>query len=78
METIFDYNPTEEELGRFNLRTQKQIDEIKRLYEEYPDVDSINYQLGLLFAIRGDKRKANKYWSYIKDKSMLSTLIQDF
>ena len=78
METIFDYNPTDGELGRFNLRTQKQIDEMKCFYEEYPDADSINYQLGLLFSMRGDKRKANKYWSCIKDKRMLSTLIQDF
>ena len=82
METIFDYNPTEGELKRFNLRTQKDIDEIKYLYAKDTNnkdcQDSINYQLGLLFAMRGNKNKSILFFNKIYNRNMLTTLIQDF
>ena len=39
--------------------------------------DNLNYALGLLFAGRGDKEKANEYWKKVKDESMLKTLWSD-
>ena len=75
MKTIFDYNPTEEELKRFGG-----IDSLQWAIERglYENEDNINYHLGLLFAGRGDKVKANAYFSKVKNKDMLRTLMQDF
>lgn len=39
--------------------------------------DDRYYSLGLLYAGRGDDKKANEYWSKIEQKSMLKTLWQD-
>jgi hypothetical protein len=83
METIFDYNPTKAELKRFNLTTLESIESVKSLYAKDGDTDecckdSILYQLGFLFVMRGNDKKANKYWEKMKDKRMLSTLVQDF
>jgi hypothetical protein len=76
METIFDYNPTEGELKRFNLTNSKLIEEVKPLYNEFND--SRLYHLGLLFLMRKQSKKANYYFSQINDKRLLSTLIEDF
>lgn len=77
METIFDYNPTDEELKRFGGR--KQFEWYKKLgFEPYSHPDDANYALGLLFSMRGDKKKANEYWAKIKHKEILSTLVEDF
>lgn len=76
METIFDYNPTEEELHRFG--GMRQFEFYKReLGAYYIYEDDANYHLGLLFSMRGNKEKAESYFAKIKDKEMLKTLIQD-
>jgi hypothetical protein len=83
VESIFDYNPTERELRRFNLYSEEQIEEVKYLYSRYGDTDdccrdSILYQLGFLFLMRKKPETADKYFSRMKDKGMLSTLVEDF
>jgi hypothetical protein len=77
METIFDYNPTQGELNHFGLTSQSYIDFFKK--EFLPkSPDSRYYQLGMLFAMRGDNKKADVYWSKVKDVGLLSTLVEDF
>ncbi|MDR1343518.1 MAG: hypothetical protein LBK18_09745 [Prevotellaceae bacterium] len=80
IETIFDYNPSKGELRRFNITSQEEANSVKGLYQKYPDEahDSICYQLGLLFLMRLDRKKAKMYFDRMKDKAMLSTLVQDF
>jgi hypothetical protein len=82
METIFDYNLTKGELKRFNLTNQQSIEELKRLYSEDKDNvkcrDSNYYQLGLLFAMRNDDKKAAVYFDKIENRELLATLIEDF
>lgn len=76
METIFDYNPTEEELQRFG--GMKQFEFCKKLLGAYYIYeDDANYHLGLLFSMRGDKERAKSYFAKIKKKEMLSTLMVD-
>ena len=75
METIFDYNPTIAELGRFNVN-RRTIKMFKTSIIKCND-DRL-YTLGLLFSMRGDNKKANEYWNQIEEKSILRTLIQDF
>lgn len=81
METVFDHNPTEQELSRFGIKKEfgnidKQIEFMRELNKKSND-DNL-YQLGLLFSIRGNIERANQYFSKIKNKKMLDTLIQDF
>jgi len=76
METIFDYELSEGELRRFGLFEVPP--EILKTAKESKCEDSNLYQLGLLFSMRGDDKKAKTYWGKIKDKRILSTLIQDF
>ena len=80
IETIFDYSPTQGELNRFCIIGQEEIDDTKRRYTSNPKKwhDSINWQLGMLFYMRNDDERANSYFSKIHDKSMLSTLIEDY
>ncbi len=76
METIFDYNPTEEELQRFG--GMKQFEFYKSVLGAYYIYeDDANYHLGLLFSMRGDKAKAELYFAKIKDKERLKILWQD-
>jgi len=75
MKTYFDFNPTNAELGRFSIKREN-IDIEKEILKNSPD-DNL-YMTGMLFAGRGNMKKANKYWSKIKNKSMLSTLVEDF
>ena len=77
METIFDHNVTEDELRRFGGR--EAFEKAKRYgVDLLSDRDTNFYQIGILYAGRGDEKKANEYWSKIKDKKLLSTLVQDF
>lgn len=77
METIFDHNVTDKELKRFGGR--EAFEKAKRYgVDLLGDKDTNFYQIGILYASRGDRKKANKYWSKIKDKRMLTTLVQDF
>ena len=75
IETILDYNPTEEEWKRFGGKSV-----FMRWFDLYTksSPDNLNYHLGLLFSMRGNKEKANHYFSKIEDKDMLMTLWQDF
>ena len=79
METVFDYNPTEAEFNRlapFGGKKALELAVSKGLYKHEPNR---LYHLGLLFAGRGDKEKANEYFNMIKKESnILSTLMQDF
>lgn len=75
METIFDHNPTDEELMRFGGREHFEKD---KKYGIVPSADSNYYMIGMLYAMRKDYYKANRYWHKIKDKSILSTLVQDY
>lgn len=72
METIFDHNPTKEELKRFPWASDKIVAEMV-----LSNQDNNYFTLGLLFAMRNKKDKANGYYSKIVDKSILSTLMQD-
>ena len=76
METIFDYNPTEEELQRFGgMRQFEHCKELLGAYYIYED--DANYHLGLLFSMRGDTKKSNEYFRKIKNKERLKILWQD-
>ena len=77
-ETIFSHNPTESELKRFGGLKQF-IWEDKENIDIYSfSDDSRLFHLGQLFAMRNNYDKANEYWNKIKDKVVLSTLVQDF
>lgn len=76
IETILDYNPTDEEWKRFGFRGESDFMEFYHIFIK--SNDTINYQLGLLFAMRGDKSRANKYWHKVENEEMLKTLWQDF
>ncbi len=59
IETILDYNPTDEEWKRFRGESH-----FMKYYHIYiKSNDNINYQLGLLFSMRGDTSKAQSYWA---------------
>ena len=77
METIFDYNPTDEELKRFGGR--KNLEYLKQHgIDPFDNADDANFSLGLLFSMRGEKKRANEYWAKIVDRTLLATLIEDF
>ena len=56
IETILDYNPTDEEWKRFGGK-----ESFMRWFDIYikSSPDNFNYHLGLLFSIREDKEKAS-------------------
>lgn len=76
METIFDHNPTDEELewyGDF-------FESSKRLgidYTEKKYADQNYYQIGMLYLMRRNKEKANEYFAKMKNQSFLRILWQD-
>lgn len=74
METIFDHNPTDEELKRFGGKEVVEDLIAKGYYTE----DDANYQLGILFSMRKDFKKSKEHFLKIEHKAMLDTLIQDF
>lgn len=74
METIFDHNPTDEELRRFGGR--KAFEWAAKNNLPFSQ-DSHSYMIGMIYSMRGDRIKANEYWSKIEHKEMLSTLVQD-
>ncbi|MGP1476755.1 MAG: hypothetical protein ACTTJK_04750 [Phocaeicola sp.] len=77
METIFDHNVTDEELTRFGGRESFEWCKEHNI-DLFENPDDANYAIGLLYSGRGDKEKANYYWSKIKDKDVLGALVQDF
>ena len=78
MENIFDFNPTETELKRFGGIETFEIAKEHGFYDKLISGDNNLYMLGLLFAMRGDKAKANHYFGMIENKDLLCTLVQDF
>lgn len=76
IETILDYNPTAEEWKRFGFRGESDFMEFYHIYIK--SNDNINYQLGLLFSMRGDASKAQSYWAKMQEQDFLKILWQDF
>jgi hypothetical protein len=71
METIFDFNPTTQELidirhDAFSLCLKFGIDTDKKLtpalYKELITQENAYYDLAVLFEFRDDQDKANEYW----------------
>ena len=56
METVFDYNITDEERKYLGLSYAKNVDEYAPFDEE-----TANWGLASLFWLRGDKKKAAEY-----------------
>ncbi len=77
METIFDHNPTDEELNRFGGREQFEWERAHGI-DPFANPDDANFMLGLLFSMRDDKEKANFYFAKVKNRSLIAHLFQDF
>jgi len=68
VETIFDYNPTEQELRRFRVKREDECYEesLALLKESMTSAKTPEYYcIGLLFAMRGETEKANDYFAKI-------------
>lgn len=74
METIFDHNPTEEEMKRFQGLKDPRI----RAIWFNGHTDNHYCGLGILFSMREDKERADECRGKIERKSMLDTLIRVF
>lgn len=72
METIFDHNPTPQELidirfdalslcQKFGIDTDKEL--TPKLYIELVSQENAYYDLAVLFEFREDQTKADEYWS---------------
>ena len=77
MESILDFNPTLEEMGRFGIRARHSREQIDLFFTSISDDDKC-FQLYILFSSRGDIEKANYYLSKIKSEDLLGILIEDF
>ncbi len=76
-ETIFNHDIKLNELKRFGgLNLFEKCINVK--LDLYEDSDDIYYQLGVLMSMRGDIQESKRYFDKIADKSMLTTLINDF
>ncbi len=76
METIFDHNVTEKELARFG---GKEFFEKAEKYgiDVFKNEDDANYYIGLLYSIRGNRKKAQEYLDKVKSTELLKTIVQD-
>jgi hypothetical protein len=63
LETIFDHNPTEDELEQLTGRV---ID--KEYYEKRFNKDLLFFHIYSLYLIRGDKETADKYYLMISEE----------
>ena len=63
METIFDFNPTQEELREITLIPKEE-------YLRISNNDTRARGLAMLFYLRKDKRMMNKYFKRIQDVNM--------
>jgi hypothetical protein len=66
VESIFDYDPTPEELTMVGLHTwfddyEERVQLIKKIFEESGEPDY--FQIGLLFDRRGDTKRAEEYFA---------------
>jgi tetratricopeptide (TPR) repeat protein len=85
VESIFDYDPTEQELRRFGLDRKTQgehYDEglalLKKVLSEVDEDDEPEYYyLGLLFSMRGDTKRAEEYFAKAPYNQQ-RLLVQDF
>jgi hypothetical protein len=65
METIYDFDPTPEELRYLGSR------EGRAHYEASATADEINIGLTQLFAMRGDRARADHYQALIQDRDFV-------
>lgn len=76
METIFDYNPTSQELIdirfdalslclKFGIETTETL--TPELYKKLVSQDNAYYDLACLFEFREDQKKADEYWSKLPE-----------
>lgn len=68
METIYDHNPTQQEIERIGFLP-------KDLYMRL-DADTLNHDLALLFKIRGNRKKMKHYLSLIQDGRMVDSFFR--
>lgn len=72
METIFDFNPTAQELIdirfdafslclKFGIDTNKEL--TPELYKELVSQENAYYDIAVLFEFRNNQDKANEYWA---------------
>ncbi|PXY44511.1 hypothetical protein [Flavobacterium hydrophilum] len=72
MITIFDYNPTDQELNdirfdalslcqKFGIDTDKEL--TPELYLELVSQENAYYDLAVLFEFRNDQEKADEFWA---------------
>lgn len=72
MTTIFDYNPTDQELIdirfdafslclKFGIDTNKEL--TPELYKELVTQENAYFDLAVLFEFRNDQDKANEFWA---------------
>jgi len=83
MKTIFDYNPTSQELIdirfdvlslclKFGIETTETL--TPELYKKLVSQDNAYYDLAVLFEFREDQTKADEYWSKLPKATQLSGL----
>jgi hypothetical protein len=86
MKTIFDYNPTPQELSdirfdalslclKFGIETTKTL--TPELYKELVSQDNAYYDLACLFEFRDDQTKADEYWNKLPKDMQLNGLGYD-
>jgi hypothetical protein len=74
MITIFDYNPTDQELNdirfdalslcqKFGIDTDKEL--TPELYVKLVSQENAYYDLAVLFEFRNDQKKANEFWTQL-------------
>lgn len=63
METIYDHNPTQEELKEFGANFWTKDEYLNTFSSE-----SMWFDLALLFRLRNDKQNESRAWSHVPDK----------
>lgn len=86
METIFDYNPTDQELNdirfdafslcqKFGIDTDKEL--TPELYLELVSQENAYYDLATLFEFRNDQTKAKEFWAKLPKELQFEGLGSD-
>lgn len=86
METIFNYNPTPQELNdirfdsfslclKFGIETSKTL--TPELYKELISQENAYYDLACLFEFRDDQAKADAFWKKLPSEVRLNGLGYD-
>ncbi|MFE3849098.1 hypothetical protein ACFX5D_14085 [Flavobacterium sp. LB3P45] len=86
METIFDHNPTPQELNdirfdalslclKFGVETTEKL--TPELYKKVVSQDNAYYDLACLFEFRDNQTKADEYWSKLPESTQLNGLGYD-